>query len=296
MEIEIPTTSDEPNRQGSIAPSADNADTRETGGFLLPQPSLAKSPGPGSTIVKHPRPLPNPRSVPLKPGRKPEASLIRYLDDALQNISRKYTKKYTPGGYSNIQSIVKDLDVLVDLIWVSSTPNLQIQYLLRIANDFNDYLSSFMVQLRTTFTFLDVLDRCFYALLTGQSTDPVLTPISPSMASSRITTTEKVRLNSIVQRTRLHVVKIIEEGPSGIAESHPDEVEDVNMSTGSASDIASRGTTPATDLSGIGRDSEYDHDERQDEEDDEEDELEMAVARVYEHTLSELSEQLERTL
>lgn len=67
------------------------------------------------------RPLPTPRSSPLRPGSRHEAALIRFLDGELLNVSRKYTKKYTPGGYYDIRSVISDLQKLVDLIWISAT-------------------------------------------------------------------------------------------------------------------------------------------------------------------------------
>ncbi|KAF8457304.1 hypothetical protein BGX38DRAFT_1266052 [Terfezia claveryi] len=264
-----------------------------SGGFLLPSiPSPPVSIGSSLRIIGKQRPLPAPRPTPLKPGSKHETALVRFLDDGLLDISRKYTKKYTPGGYYDIQHIVQDLEKLVDLIWISATPSLQIQYLLQIANNLNDYLASFQLNLRVTFRFLDVLDRCFYALITGNSANPDSTPISAPMASPHFSMTAKVRLNSIIQRTRLHIIKIVEEGPSNI---QGDEITDMptqaEQSAGSVTDGASRDTTPATDIMDIALDNDTYED------DDEEDDIEweMAAARVYELSLTEVGEQLLRS-
>ena len=92
------------------------------GGYLLPSlPPSEYSTVLSSSFLGRPRPLPSPRATPLKPGSKHETSLIRFLDEGLLDVSRKYTKKYTPGGYDDIKTIVKDLQKLVDLIWISST-------------------------------------------------------------------------------------------------------------------------------------------------------------------------------
>lgn len=291
-----------------------DSQVQEVGGFFLP--SLPSPPNGQSAlsrkrVIGNPRPLPMPRTSPLRPGSKHETALIRFLDEGLLDITRKYTKKYTSGGYYNIGPLVKDLERLVDLIWLSATrpytiaplsrptlnlgtASLQVQYLLQIANDFNDYLASFQLNLEVTFTFLDVLDRCFYALITGNPANPNSTPISAPMTSRYLSTTEKVRLNSIIQRTRLHMVKIIEDGPSNI---QGNEMEDMTMSveesTGFVRDGTSSGTTPATDISDVprGRDKAMDQDE---DEDDDDIEWEMAVARVYELSLTEVGEQLLR--
>lgn len=263
---------------------------QNSGGFLLPSlPSPPSSKPTSPSIISSQRRLPAPRPSPLKAGSKHETALVRFLDDKLLDISRKYTKKYTPGGYYHIQAIVEDLEKLVDLIWISATPSLQVQYLLQIANTFNDYLASFQLNLKSTFTFLDVLDRCFYALITGNSANSNSTPISTPMASRHFSTTEKVRLNSIIQRTRLHIIKIIEEGPSNVqGDEMNDMITAAEPSTESVTDKTSRGTTPTTNIMDMGIPNDiYEY-----EEDDDDIEWEMAVARVYELSLSEVGEQL----
>lgn len=92
-----------------------------SGGFLLsslPSPPVSSL---NLGIIGKQRPLPTPRPTPLKPGSKHETALVRFLDDGLLDISRKYTKKYTPGGYYDIQPMIQDLERLVDLIWISAT-------------------------------------------------------------------------------------------------------------------------------------------------------------------------------
>lgn len=90
----------------------------EAGGFLLPSLITAAD---GLRFIGTHRPLPTPRSSSLKPGSRPETALISFLDGELLNVSRKYTKKYAPGGYCDIRSVVDDLQKLVDLIWISAT-------------------------------------------------------------------------------------------------------------------------------------------------------------------------------
>ena len=101
--------------------------TNESGGFLLPSrpspphESQSTSWSRGHGLIRNARPLPTPRPSPLRPGSKHETALIRFLDQGLLDVSRKYTKKYTPGGYNDIYSIIKDLEKLIDLIWISAT-------------------------------------------------------------------------------------------------------------------------------------------------------------------------------
>ena len=76
----------------------------------------------------HAPPLPRPRRNPLPPGGPKEASLLFYVDNALENIGKRVTNKHVttlyPGeleGYKSFAEFVKDLDGLVDVVWVSGT-------------------------------------------------------------------------------------------------------------------------------------------------------------------------------
>lgn len=92
-----------------------------TPGGSTHQSLLSLAPSSSSTISYY-HTLPHPRSSgPLKSGSRSESNLITYLDDQLLQISRKYTKKYNESGYTTINAVVKDLERLVDILWVSST-------------------------------------------------------------------------------------------------------------------------------------------------------------------------------
>ncbi|KAK1908046.1 hypothetical protein P3342_013366 [Pyrenophora teres f. teres] len=88
-------------------------------------------------------PLPQPRKHPLKPGGPRESDLIRYLDHGVNSIQKRVDNRTTnrkprPGpseveGYKAFWEVAKDLDGLVDVVWVSGSPNLQIPYLLNLA-------------------------------------------------------------------------------------------------------------------------------------------------------------------
>lgn len=149
-----------------------------------------------------------------------------------------------------------------------------------------------MVNLRITYTFLDVLDRSFYALITGNSVNPNSTPISAPMASRNFSTTEKVRLNSIIQRTRLHVVKLVEQGPSNLPLGDSEGIESpakspVPPATNGRVPLPATAPDNQTDVNtGFHKESECDG------EDDENIEWEMTIARVYELSLNEVGEHL----
>ena len=111
------------------------------------------------------------------------------------------------------------------------------------------------------------------------------------MAARSFSTTEKVRLNSIIQRTRLHVVKLVEKGPSNLPLG---DSEDIEFPTGLPVLPATNGGAHPTIVvdnqmnlnMGIHKEIEGD------DEDDEYIDSEIAAARVYELSLTEVGEQL----
>ena len=96
------------------------ASTEASEGASLPPSLPSPAPSDASSAFSY-RPLPHPRPSALKPGSRPENSLIAFLDHELLQVSRKYAKKFNDGGYTNAAEIADDLEKLVDLLWVSST-------------------------------------------------------------------------------------------------------------------------------------------------------------------------------
>ena len=160
-------------------------------------------------------------------------------------------------------------------LWDSSVPSisrrcrradraaasLQISFLLNIAAAVLTYLSSFPYAPKSTFHLLEKLDIAFSRLLQG--IDPKTNGLLPGFETGRrMTTTEKVRLRSIVERTRVEVVKIR-------SSDDPQEVEpdatasDTEMELGYGEDLT------------------------------EQDDWDMETARVYERTLVNLGDTLD---
>ncbi len=101
------------------------------GGFY--QPTLS-SPPPSSahSVSTAQRLLPQPRSTPLKPGSPKESSFIDYVDRKLLAVSRRYEKRFINDiedegqsdkgrGYEDFGELAKDLEGVIDIIWVSGT-------------------------------------------------------------------------------------------------------------------------------------------------------------------------------
>ncbi|KAK6340433.1 hypothetical protein TWF730_002190 [Orbilia blumenaviensis] len=191
----------------------------QPGGFI-PPPTYLPSPAPSnysSTASRSSGVLPNQRSTPLKSGSKRESALRNYLDDALLQVSRKFTKKFPTTeeksevenaksqggaaggvglilGYSDVEPLIEDLERLIGLVWVSGTASLQIPYLLQIAGSLLDYIPPFQPRPTPTFRLFNKLDLAFHILL----------------SEYRMSVTEKVRLNSIVKVSRAMVVRLME--------------------------------------------------------------------------------------
>lgn len=112
------------------------------GGFI--HPSLP-SPAPStmSTSTATPSLLPQQRRHPLKAGSMKETAVINHLDKSILGINRRHAKKFSSTygggapngegegevevegqgerGYESFKEMVRDIENLVDIVWVSGT-------------------------------------------------------------------------------------------------------------------------------------------------------------------------------
>lgn len=75
--------------------------------------------------------LPHAREHPLKSGGSKESSFIRFVDQGIQKIQRRFAKrgsdeadkeqKEDVKGYASFPEFAKDTEALIDLVWVSGT-------------------------------------------------------------------------------------------------------------------------------------------------------------------------------
>lgn len=119
----------------------------QPGGFMLSPPPSSVT----SSLTNTKSELPHPRSTPLKPGGNKESAFIRYVDDRILHIQRRFAKRETPAlngddaekdaaaiwdsvkGYKSMREACKDVEDLAGVVWVSGTPGLQIPYLISLA-------------------------------------------------------------------------------------------------------------------------------------------------------------------
>lgn len=119
-------------------PMASSSREQEAGGFLrssLPSPPASSVSSPSAA-----RPiLLQPRSRPLRSGSSKESDFINHVERKLLAISRRYENRFSATlseeanpdvegrGYKNIGEEIRDLDPVVDLIWVSGTRTIWFQ-------------------------------------------------------------------------------------------------------------------------------------------------------------------------
>ncbi|OOF91029.1 hypothetical protein ASPCADRAFT_19960, partial [Aspergillus carbonarius ITEM 5010] len=215
--------------------------------------------------------LPQPRSHPLRPGSAKEATVINYIDTTLLRIARRHAKKFSGAfanpslpeserGYESFQEIARDLEAVVDVLWVSGTPSLQIPYLISLAVQVNSYLAEYPFSAAATFRLLGKLDEVFAGLLgDGEGRGGV------------VSMTEKVRIKSIAESGRVVVVEVREKEREDGVELDGDQDKDEE-------------------------DEDEDEDEMEDvlgiEEYPTPGKWEMETARVYERTIQLLGDEL----
>ncbi|OAL40564.1 hypothetical protein AYO20_00300 [Fonsecaea nubica] len=230
-------------------------------------PTSAASPAPSTaSLGNRTSSLPTPRSHRLQPGSQKEIALINYLDDRILKITRRYAKKFsheglerddTPG-YTTYDEFVADVDPLVDVVWISGTPTIQIPYLLSLAGLACNYLEAFPFS-TSVFSLTSKIDQGFATLLQPpeNNTFSATIPYQVSM-------TEKVRIKSLIEETRVAAV---------------------NAASGSGHDARIH------DLS----ETETEDDDKDAEEDDEQQQnmsISLGLSRIYKRTLEILGDSL----
>ncbi|CAJ0540779.1 Ff.00g077210.m01.CDS01 [Fusarium sp. VM40] len=246
------------------------------GGFIPTHGGLP-SPAPSSTSsFANIQGLPAPRSKSLKPNSSKEFMVRRYAEEQLLLITRRYVKKFgnpEPGdsvvGYKRFGEVCRDLDSIINVLWRSGTPTLQIPFLLRLTSDFTRYVRSFPPAPKASFSVLRKMDHCFASLLSGQDIETHETlPGFGNGLRGGLTTTEMIRCRSLVDQCRVLMVEVMRDP----TEEDEEDEEPVTDTDTDMEGPAIRG------WGGV--------------EDDDEMMLQMDAARVFEKTIVHLNERL----
>ncbi|KAL8858277.1 MAG: hypothetical protein Q9178_005140 [Gyalolechia marmorata] len=259
---------------------ASSSGDQEPGGFL--QPTLPSPPASSVNSPSAARPLlPQPRSRPLRSGSSKESDFINHVEQKLLAISRRYENRFSATlseeenpdiegrGYKDIGEEIRDLDPVVDVVWISGTPSLQTAFLLTIALTVMTSLPSFPFMPRPTFQLLQKLDLAFASLLKGVSIETGEPLPGSETGRSRLSTTEKVRMRGIVERTRIAVVEVA--GKDGSLA----DVSTISHSRMTDTEDDFNFTTEDEDVDVLENESSHRR-------------WEMDIARVYERTIVEL--------
>jgi hypothetical protein len=228
--------------------------------------------------------LPQPRAHPLKAGGTKESTFIRYIDQGITRIERRYAKRGTKmadqredastRGYESFQEVVKDIENLFELIWVSGTPALQVPYLLTLVSMIEQYLPSFDATPRPTFRLLEKFDIALASLLQGRHVETG-EALPGFETGSRVSGTNKVRMKSIVERTRGVVADVMSKGG--------DEDDDMESRIEDVTDLETGDEMDIDDIRAVVEDDEAFNS------------IEMSVAKVYDRTVVELGNTIGNT-
>ncbi|KAJ4151227.1 hypothetical protein LMH87_011940 [Akanthomyces muscarius] len=259
--------------------------TPQSGGFIPPtgllSPTLSTASSRGAAA------LPHPRQRALNPGGSKEDIVRRYVEETLLDVSRRYVKKFSGSdpddgvaGYTSFIEVAKQLEEVVDMLWRSGTPFLQIPFLLKIGGDFTQYVRSFPAAPRATFHLLDKMDHCFASLLCGQDveTQEALPGFENGLRGG-MTTTDMVRCRSLVETTRVLMVEIM----SNDTGEDEDEDEDDNEDEDDDDDDDELGLETTANRAEPKERVAWDPDQ---------DRIHLDAARVYEKTIVQLGNRL----
>lgn len=152
---------------------------------------------------------------------------VTYLEEHLMQIQRKFVQRITPPkGYNNLAELLVDLNRIIDIIWYSITSSEpaskdsshnnvvqkpqetkaikmygQVQYLLSISDSLIDYIEGYAGDFKepeATIRTFQKLDKIFDFLLDQPSN------------RAEFSNTERVRLESIAERSRVAVLNVFE--------------------------------------------------------------------------------------
>lgn len=134
--------------------------------------------------------------------------------DAAQAATARQAERDLKGvdGYTSFREVGKDVESLIDVVWVSATPHLQVAHLLNLTSLITSALPAFAPAPHTMFRVLGKLDLAFASLITGRDLDNGVPLPGFEIMGSGVSGTEKVRIKSLVQRGRLTVSKLMDSG------------------------------------------------------------------------------------
>ncbi|KAK3902303.1 hypothetical protein C8A05DRAFT_33990 [Staphylotrichum tortipilum] len=197
------------------------------------------SPAPTTSSIASVAGLPHPRAHALRPGSAKEDQVRNFVSDRMDHMTRRFVKKSSGivaegemeldggepdvTGYASAAELCKDLEGVINVLWLSGTPSLQVPFLLNIASEFNTWVAGFPPSPHATFAILHKLDHCFASLLVGEDieTHEALPGFEKGLRAG-LTSTDMVRCRSMAQQARLVMVEVMK-GLMGAEEDGEEE-------------------------------------------------------------------------
>jgi len=168
-----------------------------------------------------------------------------------------------------MRTACKDIEELVGVVWVSGTPSLQVPYLINLALLLTTVIPAMPPSPRSLFRLIGKMDHAFSSLILGRDIDTG--ERLPGFEGRKgVSGTEKVRIRSLVERTRVSVMEAFKKGEF---ELEPEDKDEDKMETDDEGELVLEGDNF--------------------EDAEEEDSWDMQLARVYDHTVVELGDSLE---
>lgn len=156
--------------------------------------------------------LPNQRPSPVTPGSEDETQLRGRLTTGLERITYRQMKAdmgmdapgtpHTDRRYENFKELADDIEGMVDMLWVSATPSIQVEGLITLAGILEMALKSYPFDPEPILGILHKFDCVFEALCTG--VHPLTNEPIPGAGDrwQTVTQTQKVRIRSLAEMTR----------------------------------------------------------------------------------------------
>ncbi|KAJ5782141.1 hypothetical protein N7457_003915 [Penicillium paradoxum] len=180
--------------------------------------------------------LPQQRAQPIPSGSEEETQLRGQISTGIERVTYRKMKSdmgmdapETPASerrYNSFKDLAADVEGLVDTLWASATPAIQTEALITLAGLTQTSLPAFPFEAQPTLSIFYKLDSVFAALCTA--THPLSGAVLPGAqpGQSLATETQKVRIRSLAERTRLEVFACLGRSHQKVNPANGDEWDD----------------------------------------------------------------------
>ncbi|KAJ5698210.1 hypothetical protein N7462_000215 [Penicillium macrosclerotiorum] len=164
--------------------------------------------------------LPQQRDSPITPGSAEETRLRERLSSDIDRINLRQLKtemgmdipETDPSArpYVNFAALARDVEHLVDMLWTTSTPSIEVEPLITLAGIVQNSLQAYAFDPHSTFILLHKFDVIFASMYTG--VHPITGSFLPGYRAGHplLTQTQRVRIRSLAEQTRYKVISFVQ--------------------------------------------------------------------------------------